>query len=170
MKRTAVLVAAVALITFLLTWNFAARVDANKDKRRSNISSVGKGDGKVVPSDTRALKRSNAPTPVFSRQDKAEPPLVDLGLSRSAFVVGKILEVDPEDFNDPDMPAKRSLRNGIDEEEYHRLRDDYINSLRGLDAERPFAIAARRSEAINRMTDQLERMRAAARTAGPNAP
>ena len=170
MKRTALLIAVVALFAFLLTWNFASRVDANKDKRRSSASPVGKSDGKASAANTRALNRSIVPTPVLSRNDKAEPPLIDLGLSRSAFFTGKSVEVDPDDFNDPDMPAKRSLRNGIDEEEYHRLRDEYINSLRGLDPELPFAIAARRSEAINRMNFQEERIRAAAKSAAPNAP
>src|SRR2546426_1599809 len=170
MKRTILLIAAVALFAFLLTWNFAARVDANKDKRRWNASPIGKSDGKAGVPDTRARNRSNVPTPVLSSNDKAEPPLIDLGLSRSASFTGKSVEVNPEDFNDPDLPAKRSMRNGIDEEEYHRLRDEYINSLRGLDPERPFAVGTKRSEAINRMNDQEEKIRAAAKRARPNTP
>jgi hypothetical protein len=171
MKRTALLIAVVAVFAFLLTSNFASRVDASKDKRRSTVSQVGKSDGKAGAPDTRAPNRSTAPTPVLSRQDKAEPPLIDLSLSRSHSFIGKIVEVDQEDFNDPDLPAKKSLRNGIDEEEYHRLRDEYIANLRGLDPERPFAVGARRSEAINRMNEQMEKIRAAAKTAtAPNAP
>ena len=170
MKRTIFTIASVALCASLLSSNFAHRVDASKDKRRANASVVGKSNGKAGASNARLLNRSIAPTPVPSRQDKAEPPLIDLGLSRWASFTGKSIEVDQEDFNDPDLPAKRSLRNGIDEEEYHQLRDEYIASLRGLDLERPFAVAARRSEAINRMNDQEARIKAAAKTAAPNAP
>src|SRR5437016_567588 len=115
MKRTALVIAVITLTAFLLTWNFASRVNASKDKRRSNASQVGKSDGKVRISDTRVMIGSKEPTPVLSRRDKAEPPLIDLGLSRSALVMGKTMEVDREEFNDPDLPAKKSMRNGIDE-------------------------------------------------------
>src|ERR1700730_17087479 len=38
-----------------------------------------------------------------------------------------------EPGNDPDLPAKSVLRNSIDKEEYLRLRDEFIASLRGLE-------------------------------------
>src|SRR4029434_8030805 len=120
MKRTALIIAVMALFAFLLTWNFASPVGASKDKRRSNASTVGKSDGKAGTSNTRSLKRGTMSTAVLASQDKAEPPLIDLSVSRSHSFMGKSLEVDDEDFNDPDLPAKRSLRNGLDEEEYHQ--------------------------------------------------
>jgi hypothetical protein len=79
-------------------------------------------------------------------------------------------EVDNEEEDDADLPTKGSLRNRIDKEAYLALRSEYTASLRGLDLEHPFAIGDQRSEAINRMNDQLERIKAATKTARPNAP
>src|SRR6266404_2545214 len=165
MKRTLLLVAVVALIAFLMTWNFAPRVVASKDKRQSSASPVGKSNNdKVSALDTRVQDNSKSPepTPVLLGQDNSAPPLVDLSLSRSAPYAGKSGQLDL-DFDDPDLPSRRFLRDGLDEEEYHRLRDEYIASLRGLDLQHPFAVAAKRSEAINLMNDQEEQV--AAKTA-----
>jgi len=167
MKRTSLLIAIIALTAFLLASNLARPADASKAKHQSNLSQSGKTGGKASVPESRRQNRSLTPTPVLSRQDKAEPALIDLGVSRSYSVAGKAST--GEDFDDPDLPSKKFLRNGIDEEEYRQARDEYIASLRGLDMEHPTAVIGKRAEAINRLNAQEELMRAA-RRATPNTP
>jgi hypothetical protein len=43
----------------------------------------------------------------------------------------------PADATDPDLPAKAVMQNNVDQEEYLRLRDEYIGRLQGMDPTTP---------------------------------
>src|SRR5258707_7171870 len=69
--------------------------------------------------------------------------------------------------DDPDLPAKKFMRNGIDKEEYLRLRDEYIASLRGLDAAYPLNPELR-VKALNQMQNQQAEITRAAQSSKGN--
>jgi len=72
--------------------------------------------------------------------------------------------------SDPDLPAKALLQNRIDKEEYLRLRDEFIASLRGIEPGKALN-PAMRTKAIERFDNrQAAMLRDARLTLGPLAP
>ena len=164
MKRTALLIAVVALIAFLLTWNFGPLADASKDKRRPNETEVAKHDGKAS-----APESSRARVPTFSRRGKGAATLIGLDRDELTALNGKsAAEADDDQMNDPDLPA--FLRGKIDEAEYIRLRDEQVALLRGVEPGKPFDFTAR-GRAITQMDRQMaELTRAAEKSSGALQP
>jgi hypothetical protein len=151
MKRTALLIAVVALIAFLLTWDFAPRVDASKDKRRASQTEVTKHEGKAS---------AKARWLAFSRPSKGGSTLIGLDTDEMAVLSGRSAEeADEDEMNDPDRPA--FLRGKFDEAEYMRLRDEQIALLRGVEPGKPFDFTAR-GRAIAQMERQMAELTGAA--------
>src|SRR5712692_5716499 len=76
-------------------------------------------------------------------------------------------EDDEINGDDPDLPAKKFMRNGIDKEEYLRLRDEFIASLRGLDPAHPLNPELR-VEALNQKESQQAEIARAAQSSKGN--
>src|SRR5437867_2838081 len=108
-----------------------------------------------------ARERADRPTPIGEASSRQKPGglgrigefFKKLFVSRNEEAKGN--EEQKIDGEDPDLPAKRFMRNGIDKEEYLRLRDEYIASLRGLDAAHPL-----NPELRVRALDQMESQQA----------
>src|SRR6266849_4461957 len=79
----------------------------------------------------------------------------------------KAIEDQDIDGHDPDLPAKSFMRNRIDKEEYMRLRDEYLASLRGLDPARPLDPGLR-VRALNQKENQQAEMARAAQSSKGN--
>ena len=135
MKRTALPVAVIALVAFLLTWNFASRVHASKDKPRAGETEIAKRDGRATAAD------SKANVPANSGRGKGASTPIGLDADEAAAITGKSPEAaeDPEG-DDDDLPA--FMHGKINREEYltratgvgqHEARDDAGPDLRSDD-------------------------------------
>ncbi len=168
MRKTALLVAAIALIAFALTWNFTPRADASKDKRLPTISPRGVVDVDREVREARPLAANGASQSIFSSQEKSNP-LIDLLVKQNSLVAGKISpsEAEEEEANDPDLPSKNIGGVRLNKEEYLRLRDEYINRLRGIEPGAAFD-PMMRGRAIDEMVEQQAALRVQAAAKGTN--
>ncbi len=145
----------------------------NRDRSASTKPESKSRDGAAEGESIR--ERDNVPTrigapPSSSRRPGAIKRIANLfkGLfvpSKGKFV--KASEDQDIDGDDPDLPAKRFMRKGIDKEEYLRLRDEYIASLRGLDPAHPLNPELR-VEALNQKESQQAEMARAAQSSKGN--
>ncbi|MGA9998137.1 MAG: carboxypeptidase regulatory-like domain-containing protein, partial [Pyrinomonadaceae bacterium] len=164
MKRVVLLATIVATLLFLVVWNYTPRTAAKKETKENVGESAMRED---------KSQESKPNTKLSPKPSSLARTLPDATAAAKALASAESAEGEEEEDVDAecnaDMPSKR-FRGGISEDEYLRLRDEYIASLRGLDVDHPMAVGNKRSEALNLMAEQQEEMRAAARKEGANAP
>src|SRR5712691_2649883 len=168
------LVATLFVLSLALAPGGTSAGDPKENKDRSAITKSYSKSREGAAESESVRERDNVPTrigapPSSSRRPGAIKRIANLfkGLfvpSKGKFV--KASEDQDIDGDDPDLPAKRFMRKGIDKEEYLRLRDEYIASLRGLDPAHPLNPELR-VEALNqRESQQAELARAAQSSKG----
>jgi len=126
MKRTLIILAVFALTALSLTWNFASRAHASKDKRRDNETEISKRDGHPTAAET-----SKANVPASSRRGKGASIPIGLDAGEAAVLTGKSPEIveDPE-ADDDDIPE--FMHGRIDREEYLSKRQEWVNMKLGM--------------------------------------
>ena len=126
-------------LAFVPPTNSAADPKDGKDSSASTKSNSRRRDLKA--DDESVRERDNRPTSL-TVQPSAEEKTGKLqridNFFKRLFVsrdskAAKENEQEEIDNDDADLPAKKFMQNRIDKDEYMRLRDEYISSLRGLD-------------------------------------
>ncbi|PYS38229.1 MAG: hypothetical protein DMF71_17170, partial [Acidobacteria bacterium] len=163
-------------LAFVPPTNSAADPKDGKDSSASTKSNSRRRDLKA--DDESVRERDNRPTSL-TVQPSAEEKTGKLqridNFFKRLFVsrdskAAKENEQEEIDNDDADLPAKKFMQNRIDKDEYMRLRDEYISSLRGLDPLRPLNPELRVS-ALNWMqSQQAEIARAAQGSKGQIEP
>ena len=157
MKSTSLLISVVALIAFLLTWNFAPRVDTSKDKHRTSETELARHDGRAS-----TPGGSKASVPASFRPGKEASTLIGLDTDEMAALNGRSAEeADEDQTNDPDRPG--FMKGKISEADYIQARNDYLMMRLGMTPGQTYDPMMIRVQAFQYIEQQEARLRVDAR-------